>query len=48
MYRYISKHIEQQGFQIIDVIHLFEKVDQKRATQDDIDEIAIYVNDSLN
>jgi hypothetical protein len=42
MYRYISKHIEQQGFQIIDVIHLFEKVDQKkRATQDDIDEIAI-------
>ncbi|MFU0762184.1 hypothetical protein [Staphylococcus pasteuri] len=41
MYRYISKNIEQQGFQIIDVIHLFEKVDQNRATQDDIDEIDI-------
>ncbi|MDR7640751.1 hypothetical protein [Staphylococcus argenteus] len=41
MYRYISKDIEQQGFQIIDVIHLFEKVDQNRGTQDDIDEIDI-------
>jgi hypothetical protein len=45
MYRHIKIRLEQKGFSVTDVIYLFEKVDQKRATQDDVDELEILSQD---
>lgn len=45
MYRYIEQRLEQRDFSVTDAIHLFEKVDQKNATQDDLDEFEILSRD---